>query len=78
MYFCLLNTKSREIDFIMGDTKVKAGKERDGEIVAKYGQGSCNKRGVKLIQWETANDHIINDRWFQEHLRRLWVGKSLE
>lgn len=55
----------------MGNLIVKIGKEREGEIVRKFGLGSRNEHGKKWVLLCTANDHIITNTF---HVSRSAQG----
>lgn len=74
----LLDTlPNREITMIIGDYNAKVGNDAEGKrVTGKYGLGTRNARGERLLQFCTENDFFISNTGFQHHARRLYTWTS--
>ena len=68
--------KCGEVVIVMGDFNAKVGSEKHTNIVGKYGLGSRNDRGRRLIQFCEEYNLMITNTWFQHPKRRLYTWKS--
>ena len=68
--------KSQEAIIVMGDMNAKVGKGRHGNTEGEYGLGARNERGELFIKWCEANNQVITNTWFKQHVRRRWTWMS--
>ncbi|CAG4966253.1 unnamed protein product [Colias eurytheme] len=70
----------RELLLVLGDFNAKVGNTAmdDGirNIVGKYGLGTRNKRGERLIEFAANNSFTIMNTTFKQHPRRLYTWIS--
>lgn len=71
---------SRDITIILGDFNAKVGATKTDDhsrsIVGKFGLGTRNERGERLMQFATDNSLTILNTLFQHHARRLSTWTS--
>ena len=70
---CLQYAKSDDIVCIMGDFNARVGSGELGKAVGKYGLGSRDERGERLIQFCLKNNLTVTNTWFNHHPRRLYT-----
>jgi len=70
------NTKTSDINIVMGDFNAKVGRGRRDNIVDKYGLGTLNERGARMVQFCQEEDLIITNTHFKQHLKRLYTWTS--
>ena len=68
--------KCGEVVIVMGDFNAKVGNEKHSNIVGKYGLGTRNDRGRRLIQFCEEYNLMVTNTWFQHPKRRLYTWKS--
>ncbi|KAL4088715.1 hypothetical protein QTP88_023799 [Uroleucon formosanum] len=68
-------TNSKENLIIMGDWNAIVGDSTDGREVGKYGLGTRNERGDRLIEFCRQHDLIITNTLFMNHKRRRYTFK---
>ncbi|XP_070168800.1 craniofacial development protein 2-like [Polyergus mexicanus] len=73
-------TSNREITVIMGDWNAKVGRtDNDNHIrnaVGRYGIGTRNERGDRLIQFCIDNNLTIANTVFKQHIRKQYTWTS--
>ncbi|XP_063613942.1 uncharacterized protein LOC134787155 [Penaeus indicus] len=68
---------NRDIKVIMGDMNAKVGKRNEnGPSCGKFGLGTQNERGEKLVEFCVTNNLSIVNTVFQHHPRHLYTWKS--
>lgn len=68
-------TNSKENLIIMGDQNAIVGESTDGREVSKYGLGTRNERGDRLVEFCRQHDLIITNTLFMNHKRRRYTFK---
>ncbi|XP_025425709.1 craniofacial development protein 2-like [Sipha flava] len=68
-------TNSKENLIIMGDWNAIVGENIDGREVGKYGLGTRNERGDRLVEFCRQHDLIITNTLFMNHKRRRYTFK---
>lgn len=68
--------KNNEVTIIMGDFNAKVGNESEDEIVGRYGLGTRNERGDRMVQFCREHKLAICNTFFQLPPRRLYTWKS--
>jgi len=59
----------------MGDWNAIVGENADGKEVSKYGLGTRNERGDRLIEFCKQHDLVITNTLFKNHKRRRYTYK---
>lgn len=72
----LQHVKSGEINILMGDFNAKVGNEAYETTTGKFGLGTRNERGTKLLEFCKSKDLAIINTFFQHHARNLYTWKS--
>ncbi|XP_047116217.1 craniofacial development protein 2-like [Schistocerca piceifrons] len=72
----LLSTPKKDIVFIVGDWNAKVGNEAVEGITGKYGLGTTNEAGQRLLEFCQENSLIITNTLFQLPKRRLYTWTS--
>ncbi|KAL0812036.1 hypothetical protein ABMA28_009430 [Loxostege sticticalis] len=69
---------NRELLLILGDfnSKIGANSQHYSDCVGKFGLGTRNERGERLMQFANENNLIIANSLFQHHPRRLYTWTS--
>ena len=60
-------TNSNDVLLVIGDFNAKVGMEAMEDVVGKFGIGSRNERGVRLVEFCQINNLTISNTWFQNH-----------
>ena len=60
----------------MGDWNAVVGEGRDDLEVGKFGLGSRNDRGERLVEFCKSNKLMITNTWFQQEKRRRYTWKQ--
>lgn len=68
--------KGNEVTIIMGDFNAKVGNEPEDGIVGRYGLGTRNDRGDRLVQFCRENKMVVCNTFFQLPPRRLYTWRS--
>ena len=68
--------KTGDILCAMGDLNATLGKERTTDITGKYGLGTWNEHGERLIEFFQQNELLITNTFFKQHPRKLHIWKS--
>ena len=58
---------------VMGDWNGVVGDRQHGKQVGKFGMGTRNERGEKLVQFCEQHKFVITNTWYQQHKRRLYT-----
>ena len=69
-------TPKKDVLFIIGDWKVKVGRQETPGVTGKLGLGIRNEAGQRLIEFCQENALVITDTLFQQHKRRLYTWTS--
>ena len=64
-------TPKKDVLFIIGDWKAKAGSQETPGVTGKFGLGVQNEAGQRLIDFCQENALVIANTLFQQHKRRL-------
>jgi len=68
---------SQDIVFVAGDFNAKVGAQSfDNEVCGKYGLGTANEAGERLLDFCRDNDLYITNTAFQHHERRRYTWLS--
>ena len=76
MEVALEQVKHSDILIVMGDMNCKVGSETVGEVVGRYGLGSINDRGERLVDFCEENNLAVMNTFFKQHPRRLYTWSS--
>ena len=69
-------TKKHEINIVMGDFNAKIGQGTVENVVGRYGLGTRNERGERLIQFCQETNMVVMNTFFKLHPRRLYTWKA--
>ena len=69
-------TPKKDVLFIIGDWNAKVGSQEIPGITGKYGLGTQNEVGQKLIEFCQENALVIANTLFQQHKRRFYTWTS--
>ena len=71
----LIETKTKGKDYIvvMGDWNAVVGEGREDNVVGRYGLGTCNERGAKLVEFCERQQLYITNTWFCQDKRRRYT-----
>lgn len=72
----LQTTKKNDINIVMGDINSKIGQGECLDIVGKYGLGTRNERGDRLVQFCQEGNLVVLNTFFALPPRRLYTWKS--
>ncbi len=61
---------------IMGDWNAVVGEGQEQRALGKYGLGTRNERGDKLIEFCKRQDLMVANTWFQQEKRRRYTWKA--
>ena len=71
-------TPKKDVLFIIGDWNAKVGSQETPGVTGKFGPGTWNEAGQRLIEFCQENALVIANTLFQQHKRRLYNGTSLD
>ena len=69
-------TPKKGVLFIIGDWNAKVGSQETLGITGKFGFGTWNEAGQRLIEFCQENALVIANTLFQQHKRRLYTWTS--
>ena len=69
-------TPKKDVLFIIGDWKAKAGSQETPGVTGKFGLGIQNEAGQRLTEFCQENALVITNTLFQKHKRRLYTWTS--
>ena len=70
-----INTK-KEVFFIIGDWNANVGSQETPGVTGKFGLGTRNEEGQRIIEICQENALVIANTLFQQHKRRLYTWTS--
>ena len=59
----------------MGDFSAVIKEGREDSVVGKYGLGSRNERGERLVEFCKGKQMVITNTWFQKEKHRRYIWK---
>ena len=66
-------TPKKYVLFIIGDWNAKVGSQETPGVTGKFGLGTRNEAGQRLIEFCQENALVITNTLFQQHKRRLYM-----
>ena len=69
-------TPKKDVLFIIGDWNAKVGSQETPGVTGKFGLGTRNETGQRLIEFCQENALVIANTLFQQHKRRLYTWTS--
>ena len=69
-------TPKTDVLFIIGDWKAKVGSQETPRVTGKFGLGTQNVAGQRLIEFCRENTLVTANTLFQQHRRRLYTWTS--
>ena len=70
-------SQSQDVVFVAGDFNTKVGTDRfDPDVCGRYGLGTLNERGERLINFCRDHDLFITNAAFKHHERRRYTWQS--
>ena len=69
-------TPKKDVLFIIGHWNAKAGSQETPGVTGKFGLGTQNESGQRLIECCQENALVIANTLFQQHKRRLYTWTS--
>ena len=69
-------TPQKDVLFIIGDWNAKVGSQETPGVTGKFGLGTWNEAGQRLIEFCQENALVITNILFQQHKRRLYTWTS--
>ena len=69
-------TPQKDVLFIVGDWNAKVGSQETPGATGKFGLGTQNETGQRLIEFCQENALVITNTLFQQHKRRLYTWTS--
>ena len=69
-------TPKKDVLFIIGDWNAKVGSQETPGVTGKFGLGTRNEAGQRLIEFCQENALVIANTLFQQHKRRLYTWTS--
>ena len=69
-------TPKKDVLFITGDWNAKVGSQETPTVTGKFGLGTQNEAGQRLIEFCRENALVIANTLFQQHKRRLYKWTS--
>ena len=69
-------TPKKDVLFVIRDWNAKVGSQETPGVTGKFGLGTQNKVGQRLIEFCQENAMIIANTLFQQHRRRLYAWTS--
>ena len=71
-------TPQKDVLFIVGDWNAKVGSQETPGATGKFGLGTQNETGQRLIEFCQENALVRANTLFQQHKRRLYTWTSLD
>ena len=71
-------TPQKDVLFIIGHWKAKAGSQETPGVTGKFGLGIQNEAGQRLIEFCQENALVIANTLFQQHKRRLYTWTYIQ
>ena len=69
-------TPQKDVLFIIRDWNAKEGSQETPGVTGKFGLGTWNEAGQRLIEFCQENALVIENTLFQQHKRRLYTWTS--
>ena len=69
-------TPQKDIIFFIGDWNAKVGSQETPGVTGKFGLGTRNEAGQRLIEFFQENALVIANTLFQQHKRRFYTCTS--
>ena len=69
-------TPQKDVLFIIGDWNAKVGSQETPGVTGKFGLGTWNEAGQRLIEFCQANALVIANTLLQQHKGRLYTWTS--
>ena len=69
-------TPKKDVLFIIGDWNAKVGSQEIPGVTGKFGLGTQNEAGQRLIEFCQENAQVIANTLFQQHKERLYTWTS--
>ena len=69
-------TPKKDVIFIIGDWNAKVGSQETPGVTGKFGLGTRNEEGQRIIEICQENALVIANTLFQQHKRRLYTWTS--
>ena len=69
-------TPPKDVLFIIGDWNAKLGSQETPGVTGKFGAGTRNEAGQRLIEFCQENALVIANTLFQQHRRRRYTWTS--
>ena len=69
-------TPRKDVLFIIGDWNAKVGSQETPGVTGKFGLGTWNEAGQRLIEFCQENALVIANTLLQQHKRRLYTWTS--
>ena len=69
-------THPKDVLFMIGDWNAKVGSQETPGVTGKFGLGTQNEAGQRLIEFCQENALVIANSLFQQHKRRLYTWTS--
>ena len=69
-------TPKKDVLFIIGDWNAKVGSQETPGVTGKFGLGTRNEAGQRLIEFCQENALVITNTLLQQHKRRLYTWTS--
>ena len=69
-------TPQKDVLFIIGDWNAKVGSQETPGVTGKFGLGTQNEAGQRLIEFCQQKALVIANTLFQQHKRRLYTWTS--
>ena len=76
LQYLLELTPKKDVLFIIGDWNAKVGSQETPGVTGKFGLGTRNETGQRLIEFCQENALVIANTLFQKHKRRLYTWTS--
>ena len=69
-------TPKKDVLFIIGDWNAKVGSQETPGVTGKFGLGTRNEAGQRLIEFCQEKALVIANTFFQQHKRQHYIGTS--
>ena len=69
-------TPKKDVLFMIGDWNAEVGSQETPGVTGKFGRGTRNEAGQRLIEFCQENALVIKNTLFQQHKRRLYTWTS--